>query len=229
MCGRFDQHTLPYRYAGYIDAILRTVPEEPPRRYNVAPQTQAWVGRMARDGKRELVPLLWGLLPYRAEDPKTSLRPINARSESVATKPIFRKLIEMHRCVIPVDGFYEWRATPSGKQPYYVRLESGEPMLLAGLWDRWRRGEAAQVETFTILTTDASLAIARLHERMPALIDPADLNRWLDVRGTDAATASAMLRPSEARVTAYPVSRQVNAARNEGPELIEPSPADTES
>ena len=229
MCGRFDQHTLPYRYAGDIDAILRSAPEEPPPRYNVAPRTQAWVGRMARDGTREVVPLLWGLVPYRADDPTKSARPINARSESVATKPMFRKLIEMHRCVIPVDGFYEWRATASGKQPYYIRLESGEPMLLAGLWDRWQRDGVTQIESFTILTTDASPEIARLHDRMPALIAPADLNRWLDVRGADAATARAMLQPSEARLTVYPVSRRVNAARNEGPELIEPAPAISET
>ena len=226
MCGRFDQHTLPYRYAGYIDALLRGPSEEPPPRYNVAPQSQAWVGRMTRDGARELVPLLWGLLPYGASDAKSSLRPINARSESVATKPMFRKLIEMHRCVIPVDGFYEWRQTPSGKQPYYVRLENGEPMLLAGLWDRWRQGGESWIESFTILTTDATPAIARLHDRMPVLIAPADLNRWLDVRGTDATAARALLRPTDAPLTAHPVSRAVNAARNEGPELIEPALAE---
>src|SRR5262249_27947239 len=195
-------------------------------RYNVAPQSSAWVARKGRDGVRELVPLLWGLIPFGIADPKKSVRPINARSETVATRPMFRKLIEMHRCVIPVDGFYEWQVTGSGKQPYYVRLESGEPMLLAGLWDRWRQGNEMQIESFTILTIDASPAIARLHDRMPALIAPADLERWLDTRGTNAATAQALLRPSEAKLAAFPVSRLVNAARNEGPDLIVPVPAE---
>lgn len=226
MCGRFDQHTLPYRYAGYVDALLRSTPDEPPPRYNVAPQTYAWVARTGRDGARELVPLLWGLVSYWAEDPKKSVQPINARSESVATRPMFRQLIATRRCVIPVDGFYEWQVTASGKLPHYVRLESGEPMLLAGLWDRWQHGDAAPIESFTILTTDASKAIADLHGRMPAIISAADLAQWLDARGTDATTARTLLRPSGAALTAYPVSRLVNAARNEGPELITPAPAD---
>jgi len=93
MCGRFDQHTLPYRYAGYVDALLRAAPDEAPPRYNVAPQTRAWVARDTRDGARELKPLLWGLVSYWAEDPKSATKPINARSESVATRPMFRKLI----------------------------------------------------------------------------------------------------------------------------------------
>jgi putative SOS response-associated peptidase YedK len=221
MCGRFDQHTLPYRYAGYIDALLRTTPNDPPPRYNVAPQSYAWVGRLTREGTRELAPFLWGLVPYWVADPKRTARPINARSEDVATKPMFRNLIGTRRCVIPIDGFYEWQVTGSGKQPHYVRLADGAPMLLAGLWDRWRHGEAP-IESFTILTTDANAAVARLHDRMPAIIDAADLERWLDVRGTDAATAQSMLKPYRAEgIESYRVSRAVNAAKNEGPELIE--------
>jgi putative SOS response-associated peptidase YedK len=224
MCGRFDQHTLPYRYAGYIDALLRTTPNDPPQRYNVAPQTYAWVGRTTRDGARELVPLLWGLVPYWVQDPKKSARPINARSEDVATKPMFRNLIGTRRCVIPVDGFYEWQVTLSGKQPHYVRRADGAPMLLAGLWDRWRHGEMP-IESFTILTSDANTAVARLHDRMPAIIDAADLARWLDVRGTDAGTARAMLKPYRTdAIETYPVSRAVNTSTNEGPTLIEPEP-----
>jgi putative SOS response-associated peptidase YedK len=220
MCGRFDQHTLPYRYAGYVDALVRSTPDAPPPRFNVAPQSYAWVARTGRDGARELVPLLWGLVPYWAEDPKRGSRPVNARAETVATRPMFRQLIATRRCVIPVDGFYEWQVTPTGKQPHYVRLASGEPMLLAGLWDRWRHGDAPPIESFTILTTDATEPIARLHDRMPAVIAAKDLGRWLDVRGTDAAAARSLLEPARAPLAAHPVSRLVNAADNEGPELI---------
>src|SRR5262249_12314951 len=159
-------------------------------------------------------------------DPKKSVRPINARSETVATRPMFRKLIEMHRCVIPVDGFYEWQVTSAGKPPHYLPLEGREAILLAGLWDRLRPGHQDQTESVTIRTSDASPSMARLHDRMPALIAPADLERWLDTRGTNAATAQALLRPSEAKLAAFPVSRLVNAARNEGPDLIVPVPAD---
>jgi len=216
MCGRFDQHTLPYRYAGYIDAILRSTPNDPPQRYNVAPQSYAWVARVRRDGTREMIPLLWGLVSYWAEDPK----------KSAATRPMFRQLMATRRCVIPVDGFYEWQVTPSGKQPHYVRLADGAPMLLAGLWDRWQRGDATPIESFTILTTDANDKVAKLHDRMPAVIDAADLARWLD-RGTDAETVRAMLHPYRAEaIDAYPVSRAVNKADNEGPELIAPEERD---
>src|SRR5215472_1874424 len=226
MCGRFDQHTLPYRYAGYIDALLRTTPNDPPQRYNVAPQTYAWVGRTTREGVRELVPLLWGLVPYWVADLKKAARPINARSEDVATKPMFRNLIGTRRCVIPVDGFYEWQVTPSGKQPHYVRLADGSPMLLAGLWDRWQRGDAAPIESFTILTTDANDKVAALHDRMPAIIDAADLARWLD-RATDAAAVREMLQPYRAEaIDTYAVSKAVNKADNEGPALIVPQKGD---
>jgi putative SOS response-associated peptidase YedK len=226
MCGRFDQHTLPYRYAGYVDALLRAAPDEPPPRYNVAPQTQAWVTRDTRDGARELKPLLWGLVSYWAADPKSATKPINARSESVATRPMFRKLIETRRCVVPVDGFYEWQKTRAGRMPHYIRLAEDAPMLLAALWDRWQRGDAAPIESFAILTTPANALIEGLHDRMPAIIDRADLARWLDRGNRDVAAATALLRPfPDERLREYPVTRRVNSADNEGPDLIEPVPA----
>ena len=223
MCGRFDQHTLPYRYAGYIDAIVHAAPEEPPARYNVAPQTTAWVARTTREGQRELTPLLWGLVSYWDEDPKRAVRPINARSESANVRPMFRKLMEIHRCVVPVDGFYEWRKTPAGRTPYYIRPADDAPMLLAGLWDRWHRGDASPIEAFTILTTRANASIASLHDRMPAIIAPEDLSRWLDARAKDPAVAQTLLQPYPMeRLRAFPVSRRVNSANNEGADLIEP-------
>jgi len=226
MCGRFDQHTLPYRYAGYVEALLRSTPNDPPPRYNVAPQSYAWVARTRRDGTREMIPLLWGLVSYWADDPKKGAHPINARAESAASRPMFRQLMATRRCVIPVDGFYEWQVTPSGKQPHYIRLADGVPMLLAGLWDRWQRGDAPPIESFTILTTDANDKVAKLHDRMPAIIDAGDLARWLD-RGTEAETVRAMLHPYRAEaIDAYPVNRAVNKADNEGPELIAPEERD---
>jgi putative SOS response-associated peptidase YedK len=225
MCGRFDQHTLPYRYAGYVDALVRAAPDEPPPRYNVAPQTRVWVARDTRDGARELKPLLWGLVSYWAEDPKSATKPINARSESAATRPMFRKLIETRRCVVPVDGFYEWQKTPAGRMPHYIRLAIDAPMLLAALWDRWQRGDAAPIESFTILTTPANALLEGLHDRMPAIIDRADLARWLDRGNRDVAAAAALLEPFPAeRLREYPVTRRVNSANNEGPDLIEPVP-----
>jgi putative SOS response-associated peptidase YedK len=223
MCGRFDQHTLPYRYAGYLDAMARVAGEDAPPRYNVAPQTRAWVARATRDGGRELTPLLWGLVSYWDQDPAKAVKPINARSESATTRPMFRKLMAIHRCVVPVDGFYEWRRTPGGKLPYYIRRADGAPMLLAGLWDRWKRGDTPGIESFTILTTPANAALAALHDRMPAIVEAADLGLWLDRGEQDPTRAQALLAPCPMeRLAAYPVSRRVNAAANEGEDLIAP-------
>lgn len=225
MCGRFDQHTLPYRYAGYLQAIVQARGDDPPPRYNVAPQTRAWVAR-ASAGGRELLPLLWGLVPYWAEDPKKAVKPINARSESVRSRPMFRDLIKTHRCLVPVDGFYEWRASASGKMPHYIRLAGDAPMLLAGLWDRWQHRGAEPIESFTILTTASNELIVGLHDRMPAIVGAGDVATWLQAPATDAAAAVALLRPYPAeQMLAYPISRRVNAAQNDGPELIEPMPA----
>jgi len=227
MCGRFDQHTLPYRYAGYVDALLRPAPEEAPPRYNVAPQSRAWIARTTREGERELTPLLWGLVSYWDDDPRTAVKPINARAEGATKRPMFRKLMEIHRCVVPVDGFYEWRKTPAGKLPYYIRLARDEPLLLAGLWDRWKRGDAPAIESFAILTTPANPSIAALHDRMPAIIERGDLDTWLDRQTKDTAALQSLLKPCPMeRLRGFPVSRRVNSADNEGADLIEPVPGE---
>src|SRR5260370_38552194 len=118
MCGRFDQHTLPYRYAGYVDAMLRTAPDEPTQRYNVAPQTHAWVARATRDGGRELTPLSWGLVPWFADDPKKAVSPINARYESVGARPMFRKLVPAGPCLVPADALYQSQKTARARLPH---------------------------------------------------------------------------------------------------------------
>jgi len=127
--------------------------------------------------------------------------------------------------VVPVDGFYEWQKTPAGRMPHYVRLAEDAPMLLAALWDRWQRGDAAPIESFTILTTPANALLEGLHDRMPAIIDRADLARWLDRGNRDVAAAAALLEPFPAeRLREYPVTRRVNSANNEGSDLIDPAP-----
>lgn len=223
MCGRFDQHTLPYRYAGYLDAMLRATGDDPPPRYNVAPRTRAWVARAAADGGRELTALSWGLVPSWADDPAKGVRPINARSESVHARPMFRQLIATRRCLVPVDGFYEWQATPSGKRPHYIRMADDVPMLMAGLWDRWHHAGEPPLETYTVLTTRANARVGALHDRMPAIIGAADAAAWLDPETGGTPTLDALLQPCPAEwLVTYPVSLSVNAARNEGPELIKP-------
>jgi putative SOS response-associated peptidase YedK len=163
-----------------------------------------------------------GSCGFWADDPAKAVRPINARSETVQTRPMFRQLIATRRCLVPVDGFYEWHATATGKMPHYVRLADDVPMLIAGLWDRWRHGDERSIESFTILTTTANELVAKVHDRMPVIVDAGDVATWLEDAADDTAAAVALLRPYPPKgMLAYPVSRRVNAAQNEGPDLIE--------
>ena len=189
--------------------------------YNVAPGTLQPVILGTREGA-VLRPLLWGLVPYWAKDARKGPRPINAQCETAAEKPMFRNPMRRRRCLVPVDWFYEWKVTPSGKVPHVVRLASREPFLIGGLWDTWHYGRADALSTFTILTSAPNELTASLHERMPLIIAPEDAARWLD---RDEADVSDLLRPYPAEeMNAYPVGTRVNSADNDGPDLIEPAP-----
>ena len=198
------------------------IPNLPPR-WNVAPSQDIPAVRLDRHGKRRLVSLRWGLIPYWAKDAKIGYRTINARAETVATAPAFREAFRKRRCLIPADGFYEWQKQGGTRQPYRVILKDGAPFALAGLWERWRNPENGEkVESCTIIVTDANELVAPLHDRMPVIIDPADFDAWLDTsRGTE--TAQALLKPYPAEtMTAYPVSKHVNKPENDDPGCIEP-------
>jgi putative SOS response-associated peptidase YedK len=165
-------------------------------------------------------PLLWGLVPYWAKDPKKGARPINARCETAAEKPMFRNLIRMRRCLIPVDWFYEWKVTPAGKEPHVVRMSSREPFLIGGLWDTWRHGQQDALASFTILTSLPNELTATLHDRMPLIVAAEDATRWLDRNEHDVRD---LLRPYSAEeMNAYRVGTRVNSALNDDPQLIEP-------
>jgi hypothetical protein len=129
----------------------------------------------------EIAALRWGLVPHWADDVKIGYRLINARSETAADKPAFRKAFRDRRCLILTDGFYEWQKLDGRKQPYYIRRREGKPFAFAGLWDRWNKGEQP-LESCTILTTDANELMRPLHDRMPVILDPADFDRWLAAR-----------------------------------------------
>ena len=165
-------------------------------------------------------PLLWGLVPYWSKDPKKGARPVNAKAETAAERPMFRELIRKRRCLIPADWFYEWKVTPAGKVPHVVQLASREPFLIGGLWDTWHYGRDDALTTFTVLTVPPNELAATIHDRMPLLVSPEDAPRWLD---RDVQDVTDLLRPYPAEeMTAYPVSTRVNKADNDGPELIEP-------
>jgi putative SOS response-associated peptidase YedK len=214
MCGR-------YTLSSPSDLIteLFDLAEQPEldARYNIAPTQEAPVVRAA-DGGRRLDLLRWGLVPFWADDPKIGNRMINARSESVASKPAYREAFRRRRCLVATDGFFEWKKEPTGKQPWWIHREDGKPFAFAGLWERWRPrdgGDGEPLETFTILTTDAAPEIAHLHDRMPVIVGRGDFDRWLDPGAADETVLQALLAPDGAGLTAYPVSRRVNSPGND--------------
>jgi putative SOS response-associated peptidase YedK len=163
----------------------------------------------------------WGLIPAWADDPGIGARMINARSETVAEKPSFKKAFKQRRCLIPADGFYEWRKENGGKQPYYIRTQSGRPFAFAGLWESWsRNGEG--IQSCTILTTGANDFLQEIHHRMPVILPPEVYDLWLDpgIREPDQLLPLLAQYPGE-DMEAYPVSRRVNSPSNNEPGCIE--------
>ncbi len=220
MCGRYILTVPGEVLARLFD--LDEVPELGPR-YNIAPGQLAPVVRAA-DGARRLAMLRWGLVPHWARDPRTGNRPINARAESVASRPSFRDPFRYRRCLVPADGFYEWRRTPAGKQPWLVRFADRRPFAMAGLWEHWRGSTGEALETFTILTTRPNEIVAPIHARMPVILPPEAWDTWLDPSLRDPGPLLDLLGPHPAPgMEAFPVSRRVNDPRNDSPACITPT------
>ncbi len=222
MCGRFSLGA-PTRVAQLFD--LPNWPETAPR-YNIAPSQNVFAAIENREtGAREFRHFRWGLVPSWAKDPAIGGRLINARSETAATKPAFRKPLRERRCLIPADGFYEWKREGSRKQPYYITRRDGEPFAFAGLWDRWLPPDGQPLETCTILTTTPNDVVQRLHDRMPVMLPAASYTLWLDPNLRDLEPLQALLRPYDAEeMVAYPVSTKVNSPANDSADLIVPLP-----
>ncbi|MCB1919603.1 MAG: SOS response-associated peptidase [Candidatus Competibacteraceae bacterium] len=217
MCGRFIQSTSGEMLAERFQ--LSTVPILTPR-YNVAPSQSVLAIHQGESGQREAVALRWGLVPAWSPEPRTSYSTINARAETVADKPTYRHAFRRRRCLIPADGFYEWRKVGSRKQPYCIAPADGQPLAFAGLWERWER-DGQILESCTILVTQANAVIAPIHDRMPVILDPQDEARWLDPAITDPAVLKPLLAscPPE-RLRLWPVGTAVNATRQDGPALM---------
>jgi putative SOS response-associated peptidase YedK len=217
MCGRFELHTNPAAIALAFE--LAHPPAISPR-YNIAPMQDVPVVRATRSGERELAQVRWGLVPRWAKDPSIGARMINARAETLEAKPAFRNALKWHRCLLPADGFYEWKALPNGKQPYRIGMKDGSLFALAALCERWLSPEGYVLDTCTIVTTPANALLRPLHDRMPLIIAPEDYARWLDRSVED---VTDLLSPYPAAgMNFYPVSARVNAVRNDDASIIEP-------
>jgi putative SOS response-associated peptidase YedK len=228
VCGRTNLTASPEELAEAFALDAAEVPALTPR-YNIAPTQPMPVVRLdAARLRRRLSLLRWGLVPRGASDPAVGARMINARSETARTRAAFRGPFRERRCLIPASGFYEWRRIEQSRQPYLLRRRDGGLMALAGLWDRWAPASSSPttgepIESCTILTTSANELVARLHDRMPVVLDPADYERWLDPEVEDVASLLPLLRPfPAAEMVAAPVSPRVNSPANDDPGLIEP-------
>ncbi len=193
-------------------------------RYNVAPSQPVLTIRQDRsEPVRRLSTMRWGLVPSWAKDSGIGYKTINARSETVATTASFREPFKSQRCLVPADGFYEWKREGKTRQPYCFVMNDGELFAFAGLWDRWRDPEGKIVESCTILTTTPNSLLADVHDRMPVILCPDIHDLWLDPAFENVASLSEMLRPFDpALMRRYPVSPRVNHVHNDDAECAEP-------
>ncbi len=220
MCGRYALIASAPRLARLLG--LLDLPELPPR-YNIAPSQSVTAIRGSQQGGPELVMMRWGLIPGWSKTPGKDYRMINAKAETLAQRPAFRTAYRRRRCLIPADGFYEWKQLTGRKQPYYFAMEDGEPFVFAGLWERWRGPDEQIIDSCAIITTEPNNVVADIHNRMPAILGRQDHAAWLDPDLQDPEALDALLGPYESSaMTATPVSSHVNSPRNDDPRCIEP-------
>jgi putative SOS response-associated peptidase YedK len=220
MCGRFAAQ-LPPEFIRRLFATTGDVPNLGPN-WNVAPTQSAMVVRRHPDtGERRLDLLRWGLVPHFTKAlTKSTIRPINARSETATTSGMFRGALASRRCLVPADAFYEWKTVHDGKQPYAIARRDTAPIAFAGVWEGWKDAAGETLRTFTILTTAANDDMAQLHNRMPVILEAADWPTWL---GETAGDHLALMQPAESGIVRlWPVSRAVNSVRNNGADLLVP-------
>ena len=219
MCGRYASF-LPPEFIARLFATVNPLPNLMPT-WNLAPTDDAPVVlRHLGSGERHLDVLKWGLVPYFTKDLKKARKPINARSETVATSGMFRVAFAKRRCLVPAAAYYEWRDDPEGKVPFAVARVDGDPVAFGGIWEEWRSPEGETLRTFATITTDANRQLSAIQDRMPVIIEPENWPLWLGEVDGDPAT---LLRPAaEDVLRIWPVDKKVGNVRNDGPELLEP-------
>ena len=236
MCGRFVSTHSAEQIADYFGASFEG--EAPPENFNVAPTND--ILAVVSDGDGLAVKhFQWGLVPLWAKDVKIGSSMINARAETIADKPAFKGVFKKYRCIIPMDGFYEWQAANANspvnakgkpvKQPMFIHRVDDEPLAVAGIWSAWRDkngpADAPWLHTCAVITTSANNTMAPVHDRMPVILPASAWARWLDPATDDIEALQALLVPApDSLLTMHKVSTDVNNVRNKGAELIEPVP-----
>lgn len=219
MCTRYAQHT-EIKQLGMRFGVKGPLPNTRPN-YNVAPTHKApVVRRNPETGERHLDLLQWGLVPRWAQDPKSTNRPTNARSETIATSPMFKDAFKARRCLVPADAYYEWRTEDGVKQPYAFARSDGDQVVFAGLWEGWKSPEGEILRTFTIATTTPNEDVKHIHDRMPVVLEPDGWPIWL---GEAEGDPLALLKPAGLGVIHFwRVGRAVGNVRSEGAQLLDP-------
>ena len=219
MCGRYRLTAKERWLSEYFSIPAQDL--EWVARWNIAPTDEVATIRQDRhEPKRRFAKMRWGLIPYWAKDASIGAKTINAVSETAAEKSAFRESMRKRRCLIPADGFYEWKQIgPKKGQAYNIGIKDNGLFAFAGLWDRWKGPDGNPIESCTILTTEANSLLKEIHNRMPVILSPADYDVWLDPGVTDPANLTDLLKPFDARLMrAYPVSSTVNSVKNDGPQ-----------
>ena len=217
MCGRFQLKL----DEDWMAAFGVAEPPDLSPRYNIAPTQGVVAIRRNEEGVREADLLKWGLVPSFAEDPAVGNRMINARSETVARLPAFREPFQKRRCLVPANGFYEWRRAGRARDPFLLKMKDDEPFAFASIWDRWRRG-GDRIESCAILTTAANDLVAPIHNRMPVILDRSAYDLWLDPSADPEELQRILLPFPASRMVAVPVSPRVNSPAVDDPECETP-------
>lgn len=221
MCGRVAQTKNPVEYGSMLKIdFTRGIPNAPPH-YNGSPGQDYLIARSHPETQDTTLDLIrWGLLPSWAKDRKIAWKLINAQAETVDKKPSFKKAFEKRRCLVPVDGFFEWKKIGKRKQPYMIAMADRAPFTLAGLWENWKDPSTGEwVRTFCVLTTNANELVADIHDRMPVILPRDAYDRWLRLEPDP----RDMLKPFPAELmTMWPVSTRVNTPKNDDEDLIRP-------
>jgi putative SOS response-associated peptidase YedK len=226
MCGRYRLTAKERWLSEYFNIPAEDI--DWAARWNIAPTDEVATIRQDRaEPRRIFAKMRWGMIPYWAKDMSISAKTINAVCETAAEKPVFRESMKKRRCLIPADGFYEWKKIgPKKKQAYNIGMADDGLFVFAGLWDRWKDPDGKVIESCTILTTDANMLLRDIHGRMPVILQPNDYDLWLDPGVTDPTKVSDLLKPFDARLMrVYPVSSTVNKVGNDGPECAQESSA----
>ena len=217
MCGRFALKTPTSELASHfkLDEAVEVAP-----RYNIAPGTDIPTIRHSPEGKRVMHLLRWGLVPHWAKDPSIGSKLSNARGETVAEKPSFRDAFKRRRCLVPADGFYEWKAEGRVKEPYYFSMKNGEPFALGGVWESWRAPNGDILRTCCLITTEPNEIMLPVHDRMPVIVSSENCGQWLEGEADD---AQAILKPYPTdEMQVWAVSKRVSRSGEEGADLVLP-------